>query len=82
MPMKSEHFQPPKEETIRSAIGGNRDARLRIIEHYRRLICYMLNKQITEASENMGFEKEMYQFEDLLHDNFIILETAVLNFKE
>ena len=57
--MKGNSFNPPEEHTIRSAIHGDRDARLEIVEHYRNLICFMLNKQIKEASENMGFDREM-----------------------
>lgn len=70
------------EDVIRRALNGNRKARDSILEHYRNLICFMLNKGIEAASLKTGFDRELFQFDDLLHDNFVILESAILNFKD
>lgn len=75
-------IEPPSEDNIRTMIVGFIDARNRIIEHYKKLICYMLHKEIERASITSGFAEELYQFDDLLHDNIILLENAIMKFKE
>lgn len=74
-------IEPPDEEIIRRALDGDRIARERILQHYRDLICFMLNKEIYAASLRTGFDRELFQFDDLLHDSFVILESAILNFR-
>jgi DNA-directed RNA polymerase specialized sigma subunit len=75
-------IEPPCEEDIRNTLAGDRDSRNRIISHYQRLICYMLHKEIDRAAITSGFTEEMYQFDDLLHDNIVLLENAILTFKD
>ena len=79
--MKS-RIEAPEEEVIRRALNGDREARDMLIAHYRNLICFMLSKEIASASAHTGLEEELFQFDDLLHDNIVILESAILNFKE
>ncbi len=74
-------IEPPDEEIIRRTLDGDRKARDSILQHYRDLICFMLNKEIFVASLRTGFDRELFQFDDLLHDSFVILESAILNFQ-
>lgn len=80
--MKRRKYAPPEEGLIRTAITGNIVALFGVRAHYDRLMRYMLNKEIMNMSEAMGLEPEMFDFENLLGDIGIILDDAVMNFKE
>ena len=80
--MKRRKYTPPEDELIRVAITGNIVALFDIRAHYDRLMRYMLNKEINAMAEAMCLEPEMFDFENLLGDIGIILDDAVMNFKE
>jgi len=43
---------------------------------------YKLNKEIMALSEAIGFSPDMFDFDNLLGDVGVILDNAVMNFKE
>ena len=75
-------MKPPSERDIRMALDGDREARRRLQEHYMRLIYYMLHKEIRAACDRTGFCEYLYEFEDHLHDCYVQLESAIIDFKD
>ena len=80
MKVKRRKYTPPEADLIRPAITGNIVALFDVRAHYDRLMRYKLNKEIMALSEAIGFSPDM--FDNLLGDVGVILDNAVMNFKE
>ena len=48
---------------------------------YDRLMLYALNREIQKAAEDFGFEKEMYDFDNLLGEMCLVFDNAVMDFE-
>ena len=82
MKVKRRKYTPPEADLIRPAITGNIVALFDVRAHYDRLMRYKLNKEIMTLSEAIGFSPDMFDFDNLLGDIGVILDNAVMNFKE
>ena len=82
MKVKRRKYTPPEADLIRPAITGNIVALFDVRAHYDRLMRYKLNKEIMALSEAIGFSPDMFDFDNLLGDVGVILDNAVMTFKE
>ena len=82
MEMAKADYAGPEDDLARKAVSGDIEALYEIGMHYGRLMRYMLDKEIRIISGKTGFEPELFQAEDLLSDLSVILEEAIMNFRE
>ena len=82
MKVKRRKYTPPEADLIRPAITGNIVALFDVRAHYDRLMRYKLNKEVMALSAAIGFSPDMFDFDNLLGDVGVILDSAVMNFKE
>ena len=79
--MRGNKRKQPEESLAMNSIAGDFCALLELQGHYDRLMRYALNMEIQKAAEDFGFEKEMYDFDNLLGDMCLVFDNAVMNFE-
>ena len=79
--MRGSKRKQPEESLALDSIAGDIYALLELKEHYDRLMRYALNMEIQKAAEDLGFEKEMYDFDNLLGDMCLVFDNAVMDFE-